>query len=249
MTGNVIDAHVVVGPSGRACLSPDALRAVMEASGVAAALVSPPPDCVAVRNREGNDYIATLVKQNPGIIYGYAVANPWYGADAVRELRRAFDLGLHALKLDPAVQGFMLCHELVFPLVETAGEWGVPVYVRTGTPPGGLPLQLAELARRFPGVAFIMGRAGKTDFWLDVVPSLRDASNIWVDTSYDYPDLGLKVLVEEFGHRRLVFASDSPMSDMATEVAKVIAAGLPPSSSAAVLGGNINDLLLGKGRR
>jgi hypothetical protein len=57
------------------------------------------------------------------------------------------------------------------------------VYVVTGVPVADEPLQLAELARRFPRVTFVMGRSGRTDFSLDLVPALTSAANLVAETA------------------------------------------------------------------
>ena len=50
---------------------------------------------------------------------------------------------------DPALQGFDLLDGQVELLVAFAIETGWPIYIRTGTPPHSLPLQVAWLASRF----------------------------------------------------------------------------------------------------
>ncbi len=152
----VIDGHVVVDHSTTAA---DVLGAMTEAA-IDASLLSPADDEVAVRNREGNERVLRLTAQNPDRLYAYAVANPWYGTDAARELDRALSAGARAVKINSSLQGFLLFDEMVDPLISVAREHGVPVYAHTGTPVHALPLQLAELARRFPEVVVHHGPIG-----------------------------------------------------------------------------------------
>ena len=83
--------------------------------------------------------------------------------------------GGRALKLDSALQGFDLLDGQAEPLVAFAIESGWPVYVRTGTPPHALPLQVAWLAARFPEGSFLLGKAGATDFSHDGPATLAAA--------------------------------------------------------------------------
>src|SRR5690606_35511483 len=161
------------------------------------ALVSPAEGEIAYHNRAGNDAVLAAARASGGRLLAYAVANPWRGRDAVEELRRARDGGARALAIDSVLQGFDLLDGLVDPLLEFAGEAGWPVYVRTGTPPNALPLPLASLARRYPGIPFVMGRSGATDFWIDAAPALRHAPNLYADTAYAPWDTVLTGLAED----------------------------------------------------
>jgi predicted TIM-barrel fold metal-dependent hydrolase len=240
----VVDAHVTIGASRDTSLTVEELLTAMDRCGIARALVAPPEPAVAVRNREGNSLTAGAARRSARLA-AYATANPWFGPDAVEELRRAADAGAVALKLDPALQGFDLLDGLADPLVRFAEARGWPVYVRTGTPAHALPLQLAELARRFPAVGFVMGRNGAADFWLDVVPALRRAPNLYGDTAHAY---SLDTLLDDpqIGPGRIVFSTDAPYADPLLEVRK-LGDLVPANARDEVLGGTIT-VLLGGGR-
>ena len=75
----------------------------MDESGVERAVVCPMDRHLAVYNRDGNDLVLSAVKRHPRRLIGLATANPWYGAGAVEEVRRALAEGLTGLKLHPRV--------------------------------------------------------------------------------------------------------------------------------------------------
>lgn len=241
----IIDAHVRIGACREAALSPVDLLATMDALGIDLALIAPDERCVAVANREGNDLTARAAAASGGRLRAYAVANPWCGADALDMLRRAHDAGAVALAVDSVLQGFDLLDGLVDPLIRFAAEHRWPVYVRTGTPPNALPLPLASLARRHPDVAFVMGRSGATDFWIDAAPALRHAGNLYADTSYAPWDTVLVELGDDpdIGPQRVVFSTDAPYTVPAAERRRVDDWPLAPHARAAVLGGTLRGLL------
>lgn len=240
----VIDAHVRLGTGRDAALDAATLLATMDRLGIDRALVSPTERCLAVDHREGNAAVAAAAGASDGRLLPYAVASPWRGRRALHELARAAEEGAVALALDPSVQGFDLLDGQVDPLVEAAAERRWPVYVRTGTPSFGLPLQLAELAVRHPGCAFVMGKSGATDFWIDARPALERAPNLYADTAYAPWDVVLDPLVAEpVGTDRIVFATDLPLSDAAIERARIDAWPLTQRQRAAVLGANLSRLL------
>jgi predicted TIM-barrel fold metal-dependent hydrolase len=239
----VIDGHVTIGRSRAAELGVDELLAQLDRLGIDRALVAPAEPFVPVRNREGNELTAAAAVRSGGRLLAYAVATPWLGDDALEELRRARDAGARALKLDPALQGFDLLDGLADPLVEFAVSSGWPVYVRTGTPPHGLPLQVAWLAARFPEGRFLLGKSGATDFSADGPPALAAAPNLYADSAHvEWPTRLAAHDPDGFGGR-VVFTTDAPFADPAVELARVTDAGLAEPVRAAVLGGTLGVLL------
>jgi uncharacterized protein len=236
---SVIDAHVVLAHGASAT----DVTTEMDAFGIDVTLLSPFDDEIAVRNREGNERVLGIAAANPQRLQAYAVANPWFGADAVRELDRALTAGACAFKINSSLQGFLLLDEIVDPLIRVAQDHGVPVYAHTGTPVQALPLQLAELASRFPDVAFVMGRSGRTDFRTDAPTALQLASNLYADTSHDYGATGLTNTYQSFGATRMVFCSDHPFATRADGLRAVGAVDMTDADRAAVLGGTMAGLL------
>jgi predicted TIM-barrel fold metal-dependent hydrolase len=188
---------------------------------------------VAVLNEEGNAAIARLVQSMPHRFSGLAVANPWYGGKALEMVDRAFADGLCGLYLDPARQGFKLTESVVAPLLERCARLGKPVYCHTGTLIFAEPFQLAEWARQFPDIPFIMGHAGFSDYWYDVVPAALQAPNVLVESSCT---TGGQVadFIGALGRERVLFGSGYPESLPENEVEKVRLAGLPPEARAAL---------------
>jgi uncharacterized protein len=238
----IVDAHCHVGIGHDYGQTPGELLAEMDRHRVDRAVLCPVDRCIAVDNREGNDYVLAAVAAHPDRFYAFATANPWYGDRAVAELRRALDAGARGIKLHPPLQGFLLCDELVYPLIELAEERSVPVYFHTGTPAFAQPTQLTELALRFPRVPLIMGHMGSTDFKTDAIPAALDAGNVYLDTSWILPQLVTRAAAA-VGEDRLLFSSDSPLSTLSLELGCRQAADLSETARARLMGGNILRLL------
>ena len=239
----IVDGHVAIGESRDASLSVEQLLETMDELRIDQALVAPAERFVPVDNRAGNELTAKAAARSGGRLLAYAVATPWLRGDALEELRRARDAGARALKLDPPLQGFDLLDGQAEPLVAFAIECGWPVYVRTGTPPHGLPLQLAWLANRFPEGSFILGKAGATDFSHDGPATLAAAPNVYADSVYvEWPTALAAARPEEIGER-VVFTTDAPFGDPAIELARVTEAPYGAKVRAAILGGTLSRLL------
>lgn len=239
----VLDGHVTIGESRDASLSVEQLLATMDRLGIDRALVAPAEPFVPVRNPEGNELTARAAAESGGRLLAYAVASPWLGVEAVEELRRARERGARALKLDPALQGFDLLDGQAEPLVAFAVEAGWPVYVRTGTPPHALPLQVAWLAARFPAGSFLLGKSGATDFSHDGPATLAAAPNVYADSVYVEWPTALAAADPEGHGGRVFFTTDAPFADPVIELARAAEALYPADVRAAVLGGTLTRLL------
>lgn len=159
-------------------------------------------------------------KAHRGRLIPFATVNPWYGEEAVEELRRAFDAGAAGLKLHPVLQGFSPIDEVARPVVELAVSMGRPMYFHTGTPVHSTPFQALELALSYPEGCFVMGHAAYSDYWNDVAAAVKVASNLHVETSLHLASF-LRVLVEQLGADRLIYGSDAPRTSMEIEIEKI----------------------------
>ena len=205
----IIDAHVHLGEGRHLQLALDELLSLMDEAGVTVAIACAVDRYVAVDNREGNDLLIAAVRQHPDRIVGMASANPWFGERSVAELQRALEGGLLGVMIHPLYQGFRLSDPIVDPLLKVAEKFNVPVYAPTGTAGIAEPFHVAELARRFQNVQFIMGHAGASDYYLDAVRALEFADNVWLESSRNGP--GNYQLFEAHNLLdRVVFGSGAP---------------------------------------
>ncbi len=195
--------------------------------GIVHSVAAPPDEFVAVYNERGNELMAGVVKRYPRRFSGLAVANPWYGKKAVTLLRKAFDAGLSGLYLHPGRQGFHLTESIVNPLIQVCRDYAKPVYSYTGTPVCCMPFQLAELARRFPQVSFVLGHFAWSDFCgYDVIPACKQAPNIYIETSCATGGM-VRAALDALGPERILFGSGYPRSLPEHEFEKIRPLKLP----------------------
>lgn len=241
MKSGIVDASVRL-PSAGGRIRADPWLRIAEKWNIAHSVVAPSDEFVAVYNEEGNAQLADLVKKNAGQLTGLAVANPWYGERAAETLRRAFDAGLAGLYLNPGRQGFLLVEAVVNPLMELCRESRKPVYCYMGTPVYSMPFQLAELARRFPEVTFVMGHMAWSDFCgYDAIPAALQASNILLETSCP-PDSAVALALEKLGPKRLLFGTGYPRSLPENEFAKLSYLNMSGPAMELYTGGNARQL-------
>lgn len=220
-----IDAHCHVGHGIMNGQGEDDLVRQMDRLGITKAIIAPWDQAIAVHNREGNDYVAQLVKKHPGRFDAFCTVNPWFGQDALSELDRAVGTGLKGLKLHPMYQGFVLTDPFMIPIIERAVAYQLPIYIATGTPVSSLPMQLAHIAEQYPETVFIQGHFGFPDFWIDALPSALRTPNIYIDTAYNSIST-IEKSVEIFGADRVIFSSDAPYLSLENETKKLLSCKL-----------------------
>jgi hypothetical protein len=150
------------------------------------------------------------------------------------------------------------------PIIQFAGELGAVIYVHTwfivgGTPrvPGGgnqpgesSPLNLANLAKRFPNIPIICGHAGGD--WELGARAIRPYDNVFLEFSGSDPHSGsVDYAVNLLGSNRIVWGGHGPGRSYSTELSKVLDASVSLSDRRKILGGNYRrmakDILRKKG--
>lgn len=215
-----IDGQTHVGIGTLISLSPQELLDEMDKNGIERAVIVPPDWCIAVDNAEGNDMIIALAEKYDRFI-PFCGVNPWYGNRAIEELKKSSARGVKGVRLDPALGGYYLADLHVLPVVECAVKLGMIIYVPTGIPALSLPMQLTNLAEKYPEGIFIEGRFGYPDFWIDAVPSMINTPNIYADISYNMPST-IENAVKVLGAERLIFCSDAPYLSVTCEIDKLM---------------------------
>ena len=239
----VIDAHVTLGPGQYIDCRPEAVLRLMDQYGIEKALVSPSDQWLATDNRAGNRQMAKYVKHWKDRFMGYASVNPWSRNRAIDELERALGDGLSAIYINPLRQGFILLEKIIEPVFEIADRSMLTVYVVTGISVLSMPLQLSEVARRYPNASFIMGRSGWSDFHLmDFLPAVQQAANLYVETANNFPET-IGAAIRAVGIDRILFSSDAPFSNLRLEIEKILQMDLSRQQFQKIFAGNIIQLL------
>ena len=138
----------------------------------------------------GNDYIAKIQRMFPERVIGLCTLDPWHQApktynwpkskfgrpmdlpienETLDELERSImDLGLQGIKLHPLEHNFEINNKaLIYPIMEKltelqrrAGRKMIVVTHCAGDSVNNTPTQMAQVARDFPEILFIMAHGG-----------------------------------------------------------------------------------------
>ena len=129
------------------------------------------------------------------------------------------------------------------PVIEAMIEQDCPVLIHSMHKSVGQlalesdPTHIATLARRYPEAKIILPHIGGNFYYTCEV--IADLPNVYTDPSGTYCETGMvEHAVKVLGAERILFGSDAPGADFANNLAKVLAADLPPEVMGKILYGN-----------
>jgi predicted TIM-barrel fold metal-dependent hydrolase len=133
----------------------------------------------------------------------------------------------------------------VYPLLERAGELGVPVMFHSGEAPFATPWQIGLAAMDFPKTTIIMEHMGfdAMCFTDGAIKVARKCENIILGTTgvmYEFP---IKKAVNAIGDDRVVYGGEIPMNNPLHEIMKVKLAKITDEAKEKILGKNIARIL------
>ena len=201
----IIDAHVLLGVENHLKLKADELLRHMDAHGIETAIARPMGAELVVYNEAGNNRV---LKAHPRIRW-FATVNPWFGAQAIEELKRCRDLGAVGLFLHPSRQGFMPTDAVVKPVVDWAAAAGWPVMFHTGSYVESDILAVGEIARKYPQTDFVAGFGGFTDMWFELPGVFGEVANLILDASMMWGS-AIQEVVALHGQERVLYGSAEP---------------------------------------
>ncbi len=139
-----------------------------------------------------NDYYADIVKKYPDTFHGIAGIDPLKGMDAIREIRRCYDLGLRGVAVRPFMFGIPPHHAKMYPIYATCIELDIPIWFHlsinysTNTMEVERPIYLDIVAQDFPELKMIAGHGGWP--WVNEMVAVAWRNpNIYIDIASYIP--------------------------------------------------------------
>jgi uncharacterized protein len=223
---DILDAHVHIGRSIQG-FGHDVPRvlAEMDRLGIELAIVVPvrPYDYVY---RSQNDLVAQARRDHPDRFYAVGRVDPRLTDAAVEAERCVTDLGLQGIYVDPWEDALCVADHRYDPVLRVCTQYKVPLMVATGYLWVSEAPQVADLARRFPEVPIVMTNGGQINIsglgqrnsWL----ALAECANVYMTTSGVYREDFLEEVLEQIGHDKVLFGSQSPLFDQDFELHRIL---------------------------
>ena len=171
--------------------------------------------------------------------------------DYKRDIDFVVGLGLKGLKFHAEYQNFVLDEPRMLKIYDYALGKGLILLHHAGFDPGfpppfkTSPRQFVNVMEAMRGGLIVAAHLGGHDQW-DDAENILAGSGIYLDTSmgFDYypRDLFMRI-IEKHGSDKILFATDSPWSDAANELAALRTLPLTEGAADAILGGNARRIL------
>lgn len=195
----------------------------------------------------GNDYISKIQKMFPDRVLGLCTLNPWlqppatynwpkekYGKplnlplenETLRELERSImELGLWGIKLHPLEHDFEINNKsIMYPifdkLTELQRKCGRKLFVVVhcaGDSVNNTPTQLAQVARDFPEILFLMAHAGYMRSFGTTGDVSEGIDNLLLDLTLNVTPTTLKPTYLKEGAKKFVIGTDGPFDLASTK--------------------------------
>lgn len=194
--------------------------------------------------RHANDILHRATRSFADRLVPFGTVHPYDRDAALGELERCRAmLGMKGIKLHPWLQGFSVTSDEMRRVAERAAELDLILVFHDGTPPYCEPLQIADLAHRFPSLRVVLGHAGLKDYPVEAIAALRRHENLWAGTNL--PPRHLERACREMDGERILFGSDMGFGSLslAYYLSVVDSLEVPDRIKEKILGGNAERLL------
>jgi predicted TIM-barrel fold metal-dependent hydrolase len=232
----IIDSQNMIHPGHQ---TPEKLVKDMDRAGVDMAVVY----CHS-GNFFDNDYTAQAVRQHTDRLIGLAYINPTKETGPI-ELKRASDLGLKGIVLDPKYDGYSLSiasHWFMDPIFSFCQENKLILMVEGwGDSHNTMPYQFRDVAWNFPQLKIILAHMSMMGGYDDVHRVAKLCPNVYVNTSTTTTSQ-VNIAVRRAGAEKVLLGTNTPVEYLEVGLKKV-EVGVPNSHKRQlVLGGNAKEL-------
>ncbi len=167
-----------------------------------------------------NDYVCSLVTNNPEMLVGFGTIHPDY-ENYKSELARVKEMGLCGIKLHADFQNFYLDAKEMLPIYEEIIKLELPILFHMGDKnfDKTSPKRLAWLLDKYPEMKAIGAHLGGVFMWDESIEYLV-GKNLYMDTSstlFEISPEKFMQIVRTHGVDKILFGTDYPLSDYELE--------------------------------
>ena len=147
--------------------------------------------------------------------------------------------------MQPLFDSFVADDPVVYPVMDFARAYNVPVFIHCGHPPFSLPWSIALLAEQYPDVKVTMIHMGHGHgVYIDAsLKMARRYNNLYLEMSGMPMGSKIKEAYETVGSDRIMFGIDAPFHHPTVEIQKVRSCGLDEKAQQDVFYNNAKKLL------
>ena len=173
-------------------------------------------------NFQNNDDVVDAVQAYPDRIVPFVWVNPALD-DVEKKLEKYINQeGFKGIKMQPLFDSFVADDPVVYPVMDFARAYNIPVFIHCGHPPFSLPWSIALLAEQYPDVKVTMIHMGHGHgVYIDAsLKMARRYNNLYLEMSGMPMGSKIKEAYETVGSDRIMFGIDSPFHHPTVEINK-----------------------------
>jgi len=189
-------------------------------------------------------------EQYPGKLLSFGGIHPDC-EDYKKELDTIKELGFKGIKIHPDYQGVMIDDIRFMRIIEYASELGLIILTHAGidiglpNPVHCPPKKMRKVLDEIKPEKMVLAHFGGWSQWDEVYEYLA-RENVWLDTAFIYDAISTEQfyrIMEKHGSDKILFATDSPWSDMAKGISWIKDLKLSQKVEEDILSGNAKRLL------
>lgn len=197
-----------------------------------------------------NEAVREVVAQQPHDLRQLGRVDP-NSSNAISETRRCIDaLEVSGFYFSPREEVFPINGTTAQKVLDEIATTFLPVVIETGVPWVSEPLQVAEVAKRYPHIPFILTNGGQLNIsglgQEEAFMALRDCPNTYIQTAGVYRQDFIETVIEVHGAHRVLFASAAPIFKPLYETLRILGASISESARDMILRDNASELFCGK---
>lgn len=241
----IIDTHAHVGRSYIALSKFKPIENMLEIyndCGIVKACIS--HFLLAYDPPAGNDEVYEIVKKYPDLFIGFGVISPRWSPNAADEVDRCVnDLNMKGIKLHPNLNNYAADSPIVYPVIERAQKYDIPVLFHTDHTDLSRPSRVGKIAKLFPDVSIIMAHLG-VEAYYEAAFLAKELPNVYLDTAEILAQLRiLRECVRIAGKEKILFGTDAPGVNVYSAIATVKFGDISEDAKKAIFYENAKKLL------
>ena len=168
------------------------------------------------------------------------------------KMRQVFEAGIKGVKIHPDYQSTYIDSEGYYQIIKSASDYGLIVVTHSGIDDGykGQPVRCSpnrvlNLIKKIDYEKFVLGHYGAHKQWQEVLEKLVK-TNFYFDTAVTLSKIDKQLFLDILklhGEDKVLFATDSPWSDVGNDVAILKSYGLSKDTLEKILYKNAVKLL------
>ncbi len=193
----------------------------------------------------GNAAVADAFQSYPDKVVPFVWINPMLDPVEKKLDQYINQEGFAGIKMQPLFDSFVADDPIVYPVMDFARAYDVPVFIHCGHPPYSLPWSIALLAEQYPDVKVTMIHMGHGHgVYIDAsIKMAKRYGNLYLEMSGMPMGCKIKEAYETVGSDRIMFGIDAPFHHPIVEIQKVLTCGLDEKAQQDVFYNNAKKLL------